>query len=93
MTWTDGAPARLVQAVGAATARTDEGVVLVSAPKRLVLRSASGETVTVRLGPATVLRRANGAAIARRRLVVGATVRASRVPGSPALSVVLVARA
>lgn len=93
VTWTTGAAARLVQAVGTATARNDEGVILVSAPKRLVIRIASGESVTVRLGPGTVIRRGNGAVIARRRLVVGATVRASHVPGSPALSVVLLSRA
>lgn len=93
VTWTDGAPATLVQAVGSATARTDEGVIVAVALPRLVVRTATGQTVTVRLGPATVLRRANGAVILRRALKVGATVRASAVPGRPALSVVLLARA
>ena len=93
VTWTDGAPATLVQAVGSAAARNDEGVIVSVALPRIVVRLATGETVTVRLGPATVLRRPNGAVVLRRALKVGATVRTSYVPGKPALSVVLLARA
>lgn len=93
VTWTEGQPARLVQAVGAPAARTEEGVVVLVAPKRLVIRTATGETITVRLGVRTVVRRANGAIAPRRLLQPGATVRASHVPGSPALSVIVLARA
>lgn len=90
--WTPGQPARLVQVSGVTTARTDQGVIVSRAGRRIVLRTDAGATVTVRLGPRTLLRKANGTTAAPRLLAPGATVRATGVPGQVAQTIVVLAR-
>jgi hypothetical protein len=84
--------ARLVRAFGTSKLRTDAGTITAVERPNIRIRTAAGETLTIRIGLRTRLRFASGRIAKPGALKVGREVRVTYVPGKVAELVIVFSR-